>query len=604
MTDRRLNALAYLGLAAFIFVLYLPAVSPMIGAGPSAILTAAVTAGGLAPSPNYPIHGIFSKVFMSLPGMNPDYALNVMSFVFAALSVLLLTRLTNILCGLKGARWTALTGTSLAWLFFAAPGLARLSFFAERYTVDLFFVLVSVSITASGLKAPARLQACLVQMAFLCSFIFFCHGKSVPLVLAMTVLLIFWSYRVRQLRPWKLMAIAFALGLLPILYLPLISSHDPLFDWSNPENLRNLWLSLTRKEYMGLPIARTWEEAMTDWGRQYRVLYQQTPWYAFALSAAGLFFLSRRNWKMIPAVVGLHLLTGELITLMQHFRGGEGDPFVQQMYDWQMTGYYAPNFCLWLALAAAGVTMIANAISRRQLVIWIFVLINVAGSWRQKDKNSAREYSTSLEIARNLEAVIPRGAVLFTNFDTLFADLSYHQLQSNLLADRPVLHMELMFRSWYYSDIERLYPTFWEKHKVRLEALKNLILDFENAGFDPTKFEYRIYSENLNGLAADSMNDGAFAYVDPTIQPLRPGIFRPFKWESEGIAYRLVPGSHKINPLPVDQWSFEGLNRDNGIWAARIRDFYRLSLNERLKRAELLQSNEVPVIKSLLAKIR
>jgi hypothetical protein len=246
--------------------------------GPSSILTVALAAGGLGPVPGYPIHNLAAKLIMLWPGLPPVYVLNLTSFIFSVLALLFAARLlrlaTQSLTGEELSPWFVLAfGAVLGVLFFQSPSLMRLSFYCERYSTELFFIF---------LAANLALEAQLLGLAFLSTFVFFCHAKSLPLVWFFYVVSFL---RCRKPRPdLKWQAVSAGAGfLIGVFALVLLSWRDPLFDWNNPETVHNLFNSFTRREYAFYYLVRPWADGFVDWQRQYRLLFQQFGWPVFIL---------------------------------------------------------------------------------------------------------------------------------------------------------------------------------------------------------------------------------------------------------------------------------------------------------------------------------
>jgi len=595
--------LPYLILAVCLGVIYGPQVAPRIGTGASGMITAAIAAGGLGPVPNYPVHNAFSKLVLLLPFQDPAHAVNWASFLLAVGAVVLMTALVIRLSHARNV-WTVLiTGLFISWMYFAAPGLARISYFGDRYTADLFFVVLAANVLLMNLAAPGR---ALPWLAFLGVLQFFVHPKSLPIAALFFAVALFHTWLEGVRLPWKKMLLCGMAGLLPLLYLPAVSLTDPLFDWGNPENLTNIWRSLTRREYAGLPVSRTWSEVVNDGARQYRYLGAQFPPGAWLMVAAGAIFLWRKNRRWFALAAAFIVVSGDGTTALIHwpfYSGVRG-----QMGESYMLSYYGPYFAGFIFLAAFGLAWLQSAVPQRWRTAAACVCLAVVLGLvlRDRGENSEAGYAYTAEMTGNFEQLLPEGAILFTNTDGLFAPLVHNQIHNGRLKNRAVVHLDMLFRSWYYDDLERLYPEIWHRHEYRFNALRNLLRSFEASGFDEKKLKVATYYDHVNGIAQDNAEAGSYIFLDPESQPLRLGLLKAFQWEPEGLAFRMLKTSYRIRDITFEGFRFDALRKQiarNDYWAVRMQSVVSRIAGLRLNRTKILQSEEQPRLEKMIEEI-
>lgn len=609
-----MNLAIYAILAFGILGFYVKHVSPMIGMGATGMLSAAVASGGFGPVPNFPVHNMLARFTLAFNSIfefgRPDYVLNLLSFVMATASLLLLTWILamvieHVLKRPLSRLALVTTGAILSLFYYWSSGLTKPTYFGDRYTVDLFFVALAVGLGVHGALRDDRILTSVLWLCFLSTFQFFCHPKSLPLTW-FCALVLFWKAYHRGVQLPKLRMFAMlALGLLPVVYAPLVSQLNPLFDWGNPENFTNLMNALTRKEYSGLPLVRSWSEIGADFRRQYQLLFSHVAWPALLLVPIGVAFLFKSHWRMGLACLALWLVAGDVTTALIHIPAYEGVP--GQMAEHYMLNYYAPLYALAISLATLGLVLLVHHLPRsaQPLALTLSLVIALFGHHRIQSQNSKASFALPSELVNNYEVMLPEQAVLFTNVDGLYAPLIYHQVHHERLQSRAVIHLELLFRSWYYDDLRTLYPELWQQHKSHFEKLSQFIKDFEQSGFNKKHFKLKVFVDAINAIAADH-NQGAFVYVDPEAQPLRPGLFHPFQWEPEGLSFRLMRGSYRIASMPFDQLSFDQLKLEaakGDFWALRFRNIYTRIFELREQRSRVLESEELPRLRESLAQL-
>ena len=599
MNSKLSNRLCYLLTGTFAFFLHWRDVAPVIGMGPAGMLTAAVATGGIGPVPGYPVHNLISRIFMLLPMARADFAVHIADFSLAIVAIVLAARLCVELASRVSGRavrplWILLAGVTLVFLYFSSPGLARISYFGDRYTTELVILLLASSLFICG-AAPAF-------FAFLMVFGFFCHAKSLIVIWLLSAL-VFW--RERHSLSARNISVAIALGFAPLLYLVLISKMNPFFDWNNPETWQNLLASVTRREYRGISLQRSWAEWLQDWERLYRLLLQQYSWAALGLAGWGLAEVFRFRRSFGFAILVMIALTGEGVAFLQRYPTIPEAPVFNELGNWYMLNYYGPYYTLLAILAALGLLVATLRFPEKlqkgaqaALVVTV-ILLNIF--FARENTQGANQLTS--ELVDNYEASVPVGGILFTNVDSLYAPLVYNQIRHSRMAGRFILHTELMFRSWYYDGIEKLYPGLWQEHAAILIPLRDFFTRFEAGGSDDRSVRIDDYMKGMNALARAHMAKGSYVYADGATHPLRGGLFQGFQWEPEVIALRLLEGSYRINDLAFEKLKFAQLaerSANGDIWAETFRASYVRTLEMRLKRAKILSSAEVPPLEALL----
>jgi hypothetical protein len=214
------------------FVVYLRTLAPTVMWYDMGELTTASYVLGIAHNTGYPLYILLGKLFTLFPIGDVAYRVNLMSAVFASLTValvfLIIAELTrNRAAALIGALTVAFSSTlwaSANW--------------AESYPLNAFSTAL---ITWLLLRWRTTGQVWYVRLALL-AFGLSIGNHRLIVLLAPGILLFLWAARGRlSIGHWLQLALLFLLGLSVYLYLPIRGSQGPSLNWAQPANLSTYW---------------------------------------------------------------------------------------------------------------------------------------------------------------------------------------------------------------------------------------------------------------------------------------------------------------------------------------------------------------------------
>jgi hypothetical protein len=234
------TVLAGVGVALFVFVLYLRTLAPTVLYLESPLLLDAamlqmqVCVLGITHPTGYPTYLILSHLFTYLPFGDCAYRVNLASAVYAALAVLAVFAAGYLL----SRRVAAAAAAALA--FGVGGTLWSQAVIAEVYTLNA--LLVALTLLVLLLWRERRRDRYLLLCAFLVGLSMTNHLTSGLLLPAsfLFVALVDW----RKLVDARLMLKGvglFVLGLTPYLYLPIRAAMGAPFKANNPTNLERFW---------------------------------------------------------------------------------------------------------------------------------------------------------------------------------------------------------------------------------------------------------------------------------------------------------------------------------------------------------------------------
>jgi hypothetical protein len=224
-------------------------------------------------------------------------------------------------------------------------------------------------------------------------------------------------------RPLALLesAAAFAVGLLPYLYLPLRSRANPRLDWGNPETPRALLNVVLRRDFWG----RAWIEGPADLlpvALDYLTsMAPELSWAGVPLAAAGLIIGRRRRW---PVILPLLVMAGNLTAVALH--GSRTDIFI-----WHR--YYIPSYLMGALLAGMGCHCLLEHLPGRLRPLPLLVpALALLLRFPEFDRS---HYLIAEDFSRTLLDTLPPGAHLAAIDDNILFVLIYLHLVEGVRPD-------------------------------------------------------------------------------------------------------------------------------------------------------------------------
>lgn len=413
-------------------------------------LVAAAATLGIAHPPGYPLYVLCAKAWTLLfPFANLAYRVNLFSAVSSALAaVFLYIALT------KWVSRSAACAAAAAWIL--APSVVQLSIVSEMYALNALwcaFVLWSVS------KHVETSRSSWISLAFFSAglglnnhptLIFFIPGLlgyvwfHAPENSIQSKLL-----RLGELGLWGI------LGFSLVIYDPIRSFRNPLLDWGDPENLRNLWRLITRSDYGGLKLHP--EQSHFSWTGgllmdQLKLfagsLLSELRWPGVALLAAGIGFYFYRKMKLpkpetwvfgIPFLIG-----GPLFFILSNLPISE-ETTLPILEPYLMMVILAGTF--WIAFAWDSIVKIWKP------AITLLLVLIFAGFYRPE---SRRGEFDAYDYGKNLAKTLPLNSSLYEPDDVTAFTFSYLQAGESYRTDVALLMTLKTF--WGYRQIRSRYP--------------------------------------------------------------------------------------------------------------------------------------------------
>jgi Protein of unknown function (DUF2723) len=456
VTLERFDRTLALGVFVLVLLVYVFTLYPSVAGGDSGELIGAVGSGGVIHPPGYPAYAVLGQLFARLPFGDLAWRLNLMSAVCDAAAAALLLLATTLFTRSRGA------GLLAAALFAFSPGVWRYAITAEVFALNN--LVVAALLLVALLYAERRER----RVAMVGAFLFGLGMSNHHTVLFTAVPLaawVLWRGRKDLLRSGPLVGLgtAFALGLLPYLYLPIATRHHAVVSWGAADTWQGFLTHLLRREYGTFQLAPTGiagagassGETLGAWLSD---LLEQVGVTGGALAVLGILASLRGMARdprgtthaavvlLIPVVlsVGVFATLGNLPVSDALHRG-----IVARF--WQQPELY---ICFW---CGAGLAALGSLVGARfePPAACVVALLAVGLRFTSMDRSKSvlvREYGA--EILR----AAPPGALIFTKGDLITSTVRYLQLAEKLRPDVRIVDQELLGLPWMKEQVLRDYP--------------------------------------------------------------------------------------------------------------------------------------------------
>jgi hypothetical protein len=223
----------------FLFLVYFSLQSYSIYGGDSGDIVSAAATGTFPHPPGYPLYTILARILLLIPAYTPAWRVSLMSSFFSAFSLVFFYKILIIYFKKTFSLFTILFLAFLypVWLYSSIP---------EIFSFNTFFTVINLYILLQWGYTKKTKYAYLFAL-------FFGLSLSHHHIIIFSVPAYFYVYKkldIRLPKHYLKMILLFIFGLLPYLYLPIVSlSSKSLFFWGNAATVKGFYNIVTRRIY-------------------------------------------------------------------------------------------------------------------------------------------------------------------------------------------------------------------------------------------------------------------------------------------------------------------------------------------------------------------
>jgi len=480
------------------FQMYLETLTPTVPFGDSGnFITCCYTLGITQPT-GYPTYLMIGHLFTYLPFGNIAWRLNLISAIAASLACLilylLLLKVQSFRFYKQGRKdslvFQYILPTIISLLLAVSSTFWSQAIVAEVYTLNALFLLLMVlllliwrqRVINYTYQTNLRVHLPLYLFAFVCGLSFTHHLSTIFIIPAAIFWILITDKKIFiEYKRCGLLILLFLIGLLPYLYLPIMSSVDVSPKWENISTLERFINHVTGKEFQGrITFLSINEKSIFQLVnsiklKEYFILFtNQFTIYIWWIGIIGLGVLFKKNFKL-------------LLLLLLIFVADVFYSINYQIGDIEV--YYIPSFVIWVIFIGYGIKWILSLLEtlkfkrfivKRGIIYVLYTLflfsliLSYNKNYYQNDKS---KYYFSYDFGRNILRQLPPKTILFVLVEGDTLPIWYHKYIEKAREDVAIIRLYWLNRAWYVSKIKNRYP--WLKIKLNEEPVKGLYFNYQ-----------------------------------------------------------------------------------------------------------------------------
>ena len=439
------KSLASLSLFVLTLLVYLKTLAPGVFGFDSAELATGVFTQGIVHPSGYPLYLLIGKLFTFLPFRDIAYRLNLMSAVFASLTVVMLYWVMENITENRFAAWVS------ALLFAISNYFWQMALIAEVYTPFMAFLAGDILILSLWRKNGDKKY--LLAFSLLFGLTLTIHTSAVLFIPAFAWLILrtpHWNNST-----WKIvgkMFIFFLIGLIPFAYLLLRANASPAIDYSkiysgvDLTTISGLWWMISGEAYAFFAFAYTWVEIPGELIRFIIFLWRNYFGIGVIVGVIGIVWLWRKD---LAGSIGLLFVFFANVIFYANYRVIDKDTM------------FLPAYAMWAVFIAGGLTAIYNFIdqSTRQYLngFWLMKLVKIfyvglvflglGLNWRWVDMSKVDNYSMFAE--EMMALAVPQSVVIAPWSSAVV--LEYYQVIEGQRPDLLIVNSSRLSVARYYE---------------------------------------------------------------------------------------------------------------------------------------------------------
>ncbi len=527
--------LLFLGIAVTAGIVYGFTLAPSVVHIDSGELAAVQSTLGIAHPTGYPLFTILGYLFLQIPLFPSNIAqLNFLSLIYCVAGLffwvkslrLILTHYSQIPKAAERKKrprsrkkashpsseepaplYADLTALITGGLFL---GFSRTywsqSSSVEVYSLHVLLIVLVVYFLLRAYLYPQQDIKPWIWVAVALSLSFSNHMTSL-LILPGVAFLFFKKMGIRRqtVKPVLIMTGLFVVLIaLLYLYLPLRASQNPVLNWGNPENWKNLIRHVSGKQY-SVWLFSSADSAWKNFSRFIDAFPGEFTWAGLILGILGV-LQTLKKWTGLSIFLFISFFCTVLYAINYD---------IHDLETYFLLAYLV--FAFWIAIG------IRWCLVRIRIKKWIFIVIPalffciVYESVSHYSENDQSNLTIYEEYTKQALASIPTGAVLLSyQWDYLISPAYYFQFIEGYRRDVAIVDKELLRRSWYFDQMESNYPDVMKTVTQEVYQFLTALKPFEEGG----NFNANLLEQRYRGLIArliETSKETREVYIGPEL---------------------------------------------------------------------------------------
>lgn len=410
-------------------------------------LSAAAT-GGIPHSPGYPFYSLIARIAYLLPLGDPTWQVNLLSAVFASISLVFVFKIVKILTKNSPAALFAVLVLGIYQSFWFYALVSEIHVLQVLILSILFFFLI--------LYAETRK----IRYLYLTGLMF---GLGVSnnhtIIFSLPSILLVMAFFRKELDFSKIVGLSIysAAGLLPYLYTIFSSRVGAPTSWGGVRDLNSFLNFFFRADYGTFNWVGTEPWApfrFSPFVFFWKNLFK-TSWFLLPFSVLSLLFLKKIKKRLVYITILLaFILTGPLFYLLMKI------PLRSIVHISNSAQFLAYPYFFFSILSGIGLGVaidkfkLKNNISAISLTILMFTPVFIYNLPRVRlDNNNLTQITTKFQLSE-----LPENAILITYVDSISLPAKYWQYVEKYRPDIIIVNYGLFSAPWYRQNLKNIHP--------------------------------------------------------------------------------------------------------------------------------------------------
>lgn len=546
----------------FVFIVYFFTLAPTVTFIDSGELAAVASTLGIAHPTGYPLFTIIGWIFSNLPiASTVIYKLNLMSAFFSTLSVFFFYYLVLLIFKKYFSDMTV-EGKKVSskenYLIYvpAISGSLILAFsrtfWSQATSIEVYSLHTLFLSLILFLFLKAILQRTAIERInkneinktwFLSAFILGLSFTNHLTTILLAPALLYWYFVESGFSKYSFknilrLAIPFIIGLSVYLYLPVRGSGVPLINWGNPVDIGKILWHVSGKQY------RVWIFSSTESAtKQFNYFINELPNefnFVFLLIAMiGIWYIFIKDRQLF--VFSSLLFVGCVLYSINYD--------IHDIDSYFLLVYLTST--LWITFGIRWIIEKIKTTRTLRVISVLIVVVSIVPLYINFKQNDESKNHLVEDYTKNMFGCIePNGVIISYQWDYFVSPSYYFQFVDNYRTDVIVIDKELLRRSWYYKQLQNLYPELIKNSQPEIEAFLIELYKFEH----DVPYSYEIIEQRYTNLIRSIIErniDNRPIYVTAEIEPQYLGGFEKIP---TGLCFQLV--RPKIT-IPVKEYIFD-----------------------------------------------
>lgn len=464
-------------LSLAVFYILLTCVPASIYSGDDGETVTASCTLGIQHPPGYPLFSLIGKIFSLIPLGEPAFRVCLMSVFFACLNFLLIYFFfTRLLKSCVSSAFPVAFALVPSLLYAAGYTIFQQSLIAKGgiYTLNNFFTIL-ISFTLLEMHLTPSSKKWMYMFAFLFGLSLGNHLmlEIITLPAYLSVIFLSGALKEKKLRDFAAAAVFFASGIIIYAYLP-VRAHTALLNWGDPSNLENFIQVITRWQYIGSEIAKSFSSAFNQFLKFFTSAGYAMLWAGLVSAFFGAYFLLKRcrNYAiyllLIPAI--------NLLAVTLYLNLPKDRIFVMETY---LTPVYFPIAIL-CGLGFFFISQKLSSIFRTdafKAAAVLGILLFTAQTVLFYPKLDKSRYFFAYDFNRNILNSLEENSVIFLTGDGVVFPCWYLQYVKHFRPDVTIIGSAVLPMEWVRANVKRQNPN------LQMPTIKNKKIGTESTGY-------------------------------------------------------------------------------------------------------------------------